>query len=348
MDSSPRAAILPAGDTIPAEERQQIAARLSFVSERDGNREVYLIRPDGKDERRLTSNPIADYNGPAAPDGTALVLMSAQGEGGPQRLFVYPLDGGKPRRIGPDMGRLRYPNWSPDGRWLVFESNIKSHFSDLYRIGRDGTGLRQLTNNPEGNFEPALSPRGDAIVLVSSRDRVAELYRIRPDGSGVQRLTSTPRDEWGARWSPDGDLLVFVSDRESAERVYVMPASGGEAERVSRRGLAVQVVETSPTWAPVGRRLAYVLREPPKPSRIVIVDFAPNATREVAELSDPEGGALGEPAWSPDGRYLAVTVTHGEDTQLVLARADGTGLVKVTEAKGPNWNPQWVPAPVRR
>jgi Tol biopolymer transport system component len=330
------------------EERQKVAARLSFISERDGNREVYLIRPDGQEERRLTSDPIADYNGPASPDGTALVLMSAQGEGGPQRFFVYPLGGGKPRKLGPDLGRLRYPSWSPDGRWLVFESNLQSHFSDLYRIGRDGAGLRRLTDNPEGNFEPALSPRGDAIVFVSSRDRVAELYRMRADGTGSQRLTNTPRDEWGARWSPDGELLVFVSDRESAERVYVMPASGGEAKRVSQRDLDVQVVETSPTWAPVGRRLAYVLREPPQPSRLVIVDVTPSGPRVVGELSDPGGGALGEPAWSPEGRYLALTVTQGKDTQIAIARADGTGLVKVTKAQGPNWNPQWVPPEMPR
>lgn len=336
----------PAPVEMPLDERRQIAGRISFVSERDGNREVYLIGADGSGEQRLTSNPAADYNGPASPDGAGLLLIRAEDEEGPQQLFFQPLDGGAPRPLSPITGRIRYPAFSPDGAWVVFESGggkaDPAGFADVHRVGADGKGAVRLTNNPEGNFEPAISPRGDAVVVVSSRDRVAELYRIRPDGSEPVRLTRTPRDEWGARFSPGGDELAFVSDRQGADRVYVMPANGGPARRVSSRDLSSRTVEDHPVWAPVGKKIAYTLSAASVQSRVLLVDL--ESAREL-EVPAPEGGGqMTSPVWSPDGRYLALTVTLGKDSQVYLVRADGSGLTRLTGAAGPNWNPEWVPA----
>lgn len=330
---------------IPLDERKQIAGRISFIAERDGNREVYLIGPDGSGEQRLTSNPAADYNGPASPDGSALVFIRADGEEGPQQLFLQPLDGGAAKTLSPQAGKIRHPSFSPDGKWVVFESDggkpDKATFSDIHRVGVDGKGATQLTKNPEGNFEPSVSPRGDAIVLISSRDRVAELYRIRPDGTEPTRLTETPRDEWGARFSPAGDELCFVSDRSGADRIYLMPATGGQAKRLSTRQLPPRAVEDHPTWAPAGRKLAYEQSAPSTPTRVVIADL--EAGREIDVIAPEGGGDMTSPAWSPDGRYLAVTITRGQDSQVYLVRADGSGATRLTSSPGINWNPRWVP-----
>ncbi|UQA56171.1 TolB family protein [Polyangium aurulentum] len=330
---------------MPLEERREIPGGISFISERDKNREVYLIKPDGTGERRLTENAIADYNGPGSPDGASLLVIRVDGEEGPQQLFLQPLDGAA-KPLGPKAGRVRFPSFSPDGRWVVFESDSgkgeTASYSDIYRVGIDGSGWKRLTNNPEGNFDPVISPKGDSIVLVSSRDRVAELYRIKSDGSDPVRLTETPRDEWSPRFSPNGEQLAFVSDRDGADRVYLMPASGGPAGRASHRGDAARVVEDRPTFSPSGKHLAYVLRAPPAPSRVIIVDLA---NGNEVEVTAPESGQLSEPSWSPDGRHLAVTITRGQDQQIYLLRADGSGLTRLTTAPGGNWNPQWVPAP---
>ena len=186
------------GDEIPPEERQKIAGRIAFVSERDGNREIYVIGPDGKAEERLTKGPHADYNGPAAPDGAAILAIRVEGEEGPQQLLLQPLDGSPPKPLGPPGGRVRFPTFSPDGRFVVYESDggkvAPAHFSDIYRVGIDGSGFRRLTENPEGNFEPAFSPKGDAIVFLSSRDRVAEALPHAPRRKGPR-----PPDEHATR-----------------------------------------------------------------------------------------------------------------------------------------------------
>lgn len=334
-----------AGDEIPLEERQKIAGKVAFISERDGNREIYVIGADGKGEERLTKSPHADYNGPASPDGSALLVIRVEGEEGPQQLLLQPLDGSPPKPLGPLAGRVRFPTFSPDGRFVVYESNggkvDPAHFSDLYRVNSDGSGFRRITKNDEGNFEPSFSPKGDAIVFLSSRDRVAELYRMRPDGSDPVRLTNTPRDEWGARYSPDGKVLVFVSDREGADRIWLMPSSGGEARRLTQMRPAPRIVEDKPTWSPTGKRIAYALRAPEEPSRVGIV--AMEDGKETFVRAPGGAGHVGEPAWSPDGQYLAVTVTRGSDQQIWIVRADGSGMTRLTSSPGGNWNPIWIP-----
>ncbi|MDC0749688.1 hypothetical protein [Polyangium mundeleinium] len=333
------------GAEIPPEERQKIAGKIGFISERDGNREIYVIGADGKGEERLTKSPHADYNGPASPDGRALLVIRVEGEEGPQQLLLQPLDGSPPKPLGPLAGRVRFPTFSPDGRFVVYESNggkvDPAHFSDLYRVGSDGSGFKRITKNDEGNFEPAFSPKGDAIVFLSSRDRVAELYRMRPDGSEPVRLTNTDRDEWGARYSPDGKVLVFVSDREGADRVWLMPSSGGEARRLTQMRPAPRIVEDKPTWSPTGKQIAYVLSAPEEPSRVGLV--AMEDGKETFVRGPGGAGQVGEPAWSPDGRYLAVTVTRGSEQQIWIVRADGTGMTRLTSSSGGNWNPIWIP-----
>jgi TolB protein len=370
--SSAGPAAAPPPVAMAIDERRGILGRISFISERDGNREVYVIGPDGAGEQRLTTNPAADYNGPASPDGASVLLIRAEDPDheGPQQLFLRPIEGGSEKPLSPQAGRIRHPSFAPDGKWIVFETDAASPggakagktkaggaktggskaldagseepgYSDIHRIGADGKGATRLTNNPEGNFEPAISPSGDAILLLSSRDRAAELYRIRPDGSEPTRLTQTPRDEWGARFSPGGDEIVFVSDRGGSDRIYLMPAAGGAARRLTRRETPARAVEDHPTWAPAGKKLAYEVSAPSIPTRVIINDL--ETGREIEVLAPEGGGQMTSPAWSPDGRYLALTVTNGADSRIYLVRADGTGLTPLTAPSGANWNPLWVP-----
>ena len=350
-------------DPLPEAERRAIAGQIAFVSERDGNPEVYLIRPSGE-ERRLTRSPGAEFPAAPAPDGAALLLVSVEEDAERklhlEQLVVQPLDGGPPRAIGPRVGRARNPSWSPDGRWLAFECDVES-FSDIYRIAPDGSGLLRLTRSAEGNFEPALSPDGAQIAFVSSRDGDPEVYRMRADGALQQRLTAFHREDYSPRWSPDGKRLAFVSDREGRERIFVMAPDGTRLSALTSscpapdaRGLPHAADagasppprlpgEIEPTWAPDGKRIAYITRGPGTKPRLWVADLITGACTPVT--SADQGAEA--PAWSPDGRYLAFTSSRAGDPDLYLMRADGTGQTRLTHAKGSDWLPRWIP-PARR
>ncbi|HEX7238747.1 MAG TPA: hypothetical protein VF263_00665 [Longimicrobiaceae bacterium] len=329
-------------DTLSLEERRRIPGSVAFISEAGGGKDVHRVRPDGSAEERLAAGPLDEFNGPGAPDGGAVVVTTVARDGGGhlERMWAHPVGAGRARALGAPGPQVRHPSWSPDGEWLVFQSSAAS-FGDLYRVRRDGTGLRRLTDNPEGNFEPAVSPDGAWVAFVSSRDSVAELYRMRPDGTGQERLTRTRRDEWAPRWSPDGRLLAFLSDRTGCDRVWVMAPDGSSARRLSGAPDDEYTAEADPAWSPTGRAVAYTFQQRGVPSRVYVHDLVGGRR---AEVRVPGGGTVEDPAWSPDGRHLVVTSTRGGRSELYLARADGSGATRIAGARGSAWNPVWLPS----
>jgi TolB protein len=333
---------VPAGaSALPRGELRALQGRIVFVSERDGQAEVYAVHPDGRGLRRLTDAPSQDYPAAPSPDGSALLTVSAVGEGQAQRerMMLLSLRGaGAGRPLGPVAGRARSPSWSPDGRWLVFESDSAS-FRDIYRVQADGTGLLRITSNPQGNFDPAVSPDGRSIAFVSSRDGDAEVYVMGADGSGARRLTAFYRDDWAPRWSPDGRSLAFLSNREGVDRVYLVGADGTGLRALGAAGADTAVFEADPAWSPDGRRIALTLRTRGGGSLVGVMETAGGRVRIVSGADE----AASMPAWSPDGRHLVYVGDRDGDADLRVVRADGSAATTVVRSPGPDWLPRWMP-----
>ncbi len=339
----PETRVAAAGDTLSLAEREKIPGSIVFSSKRDGNSELYRIRPTGTASRRMTDSPeTEDFTGPLSPDGREMLGILARRVSPRLRLsqlVLVPLAGGEARPIGARGVRLRSPSWSRDGRWMVYESDSAS-FRDLYRVDRGGGATVRLTDDPEGNYSPEVSPDGAWIVFGSSRTRDGlQIFRMRADGSGQRRLTTEARDHWGARWSPDGRRIVFASDRQGADRLWVMDADGGNPRRLTREDSLPGTVEAQPAWSPAApERIAYVLKRPGQPARIRIQEG-----RRVRQVQPGARGGDDTPTWSRDGRYLAFVSTRDGNAELYIARADGTRPTRLTRADGDDFDPVWVP-----
>ncbi len=165
--------------------------RVVFTSVRDGDMEIYSMNGDGSDVRRLTHMPGPDGGPFFSPDGTKIVWRGHHPQPGaelddyfsllkkalwrPTALDVYVMDadGSNVQQVTHDMPGANWaPFWTPDGKQIVFASNMKAPTGpnfDIYLINLDGTGLEQITFSPEFDGFPMFSPDGTKIAFASNR-----------------------------------------------------------------------------------------------------------------------------------------------------------------------------------
>ena len=168
--------------------------KIAFTSDRDGNREIYLMNADGSNPHAITFKD--DIDPTWSPDGSMIAFASNRS--GQRQLYVANANGKRVERVTDlrDMGGRS--SWSPDGKKLVFYRGPAGD-RDIYVINIDGSGLDGLTNGGD-NLGPSWSPDGQWIAFTSFRDGNNEIYVMRADGSRETRLTNTFISDWQPRW----------------------------------------------------------------------------------------------------------------------------------------------------
>jgi Tol biopolymer transport system component len=130
--------------------------RIAFVSDRDANREIYIMDADGSGPARLTNNSAEDRWPSWSPDGQRIAFMSHRD--GNDEIYVMNTDGSGQTRLTVSHTWAGYPSWSPDGRRIAFASDRGGNW-EIYAMDADGSGVVNLTNDPASDAEPAWSPQ---------------------------------------------------------------------------------------------------------------------------------------------------------------------------------------------
>jgi Tol biopolymer transport system component len=120
-------------------------------------------------------------------------------------IYVVNVDGSGKTNLSRNSAIDGYPDWSPDGRRIVFNREVYRgghEIVDLVTTNPDGTGLTQLTLAPLGGGVPRWSPDGSRIVFqFEGEEETLDIFMINADGSNRVNLTRNPSgNDWYASW----------------------------------------------------------------------------------------------------------------------------------------------------
>ena len=152
--------------------------RITFTSNRNGQREIYVMNADGSNVVRVTTTgaSVAVWSR----DGKRIAFVSRSPEKLDgiiwNQLFVMDADGNNLRMITKTPHSKFDPCWSPDGNSISFMVETMGMKANLFQIASDGEHFRRLTAGPTIDVRPACSPNGSQLAFVSNRDGNSEIY----------------------------------------------------------------------------------------------------------------------------------------------------------------------------
>ena len=223
------------------------------------------------------------------PVGGLLYVREGVHRGG-YDVWVANPDGTSGRNLTSDRASDSEPDWSPDGRRVVYASTPSrcqgsGCQQDLYAINRDGRNRVRLTRTSLDESDPDWSPDGTRIAYTRWDEDRFTVWVMRADGSGQRQLTDDPGTD--PDWAPDGKRLLYLHDGSGGRPLYTINADGSAPQRLGN----VDVVRTA-RWSPDGTSIALTAHD-----AVWIVNADGTGLHRIRQ-------SAAYPSWSPDGRQL--------------------------------------------
>jgi Tol biopolymer transport system component len=229
------------------------------------------------------------------------------------------------------------PAWSRDGRSMAFSTTgFDNRSYDLAVVADAGEPPRRVADDLAEDGRPAWAADGRSLFFNSRREGTQAVFRTWLESGRVDRVS--PRGERALMPSaaPDGKRLAYVAASTAGLHAVVRDLDTGATEWTSPAEAA------DPRWSPDGARLAYV-RVWPGGSAL---DVMTRATGAIESMTVDGVAALREPAWSPDGRWLAAAATAstsaGADWDLLVIDPVERTAARITTGAGIDRSPTWT------
>lgn len=208
----------------------------------------------------------------------------------------------------------------------------------LCLINADGTGFRQLTNDPVKHWYASIAPDGASVIYSAfAKDNIYEIYELNLASGLVSQLT----DELGVllapEISPDGGFVVFTrGDAKGASQIWVMERSGANPRQVYARGW-------DPTWSPDGAQILFA-SDAEGAKNLFVMNRDGSRARRVTDFDSLRGRS----DWSPDGMWMVTYNGQPWKREVFIFQPNFSGLRRLTpegyNSQGPGFSPdgKWV------
>jgi tRNA A-37 threonylcarbamoyl transferase component Bud32 len=265
------------------------------------------------------------------PSSSTLRLAYAYGDVGDSDVRVADVELGTVIAIADQGCDEAEPSWSPDGRYVIYQSDCDGSY-DIYRVdAAGGRAMRLTATSNRDEREAAYAPTGDRIVYRSSpaggdRNNDGELWVMNADGSGAISLGIYGR---APRWSPDGLSLVFMSNRNGDWEVYRYDLLSSSTQQLTNCDDNCRW----PAWSPDSREIVYHSTTGPTTTTAETIWIMPATGGTPRRLVTGENA--GRPSWSGDGM-----VAFNSNRGIEYVWDDGSDRTVLIESSQ-NWAPAW-------
>ena len=249
--------------------------KLAFVSDRDGNREIYTVdlvwmdgytQWEGRNLTNITQTAGHDWTPRFSPTNEKIVYTTYFPATDNYDIFIMNADGSNKKNLTNTHYYEKHPQFSPDGSFIIYQGWQKGKMEIFFSNLLDENNINLTRNNTSHDIMPlgnALSPDGSQIVFTSERDGNKEIYIMNIDdfyigpfwNEGVEqiRLTDNPAQDSEPEFSPDGEYIVFTSNRDGNREIYRMDSNGENLVNLTKNNAD----DWSPRYYPNGYKIVF-------------------------------------------------------------------------------------------
>ena len=324
---------------------------IAFTGEYDGNVDVFVMRADGGEPRRLTWHPRQDGPVGWTRDGKRVLFVSDRDVYADfTRLYTVPVEGGWPEVL--PMWRALEGSYSPDGERIAYVPNFQwqrawkryrgGQTTPIYIVKLADLTLERVPRENSNDSSPQWV--GDTVYFLSDRNGPVTLFAYDAKVKTVKQVIANNGLDFKS-FSAGPDALVY----EQFGGIYLFDPASGKSKKVDIR-ISGDLPATRPHYEKMAQKIMRANLSPTG-ARAVFeahgeILTVPAEKGDIRNLTRSNAVADRDPAWSPDGKWIAYFSDESGEYALHLASQTGLGPVKKINLGNPPsyfYNPRWSP-----